>query len=463
MVAGLAVLLTASHVHVSSAQAVERASPQPSHDTLDQTLDDWLNAFNSGNRAQIKAFHARYADDPDPVFILEQAADTCGLIVDHVAERSPTAMTVLLRQRCLPGLQQLKLELAAVGGPKLKTISLRPLPLPGDGAVAATAAIAQRLAASDDFTGSLIIQRGGRRLLARSWGVVDGPQSAPITLDTPMFLASAGKMFTAVAVLQLVDAGKVELDAPLGRYLPAYPNAEMKKVTIRQLLTHRGGTGDIGILARNDTANRAKVRTISDIMKLNGDRAPGFPPGSKDDYSNYGFILLGAVIESITHGSYYDYVREHVFKPADMNTSGFPDHDHLDGVAVGYTTFFGAETRKVANTDVLPWRGFSAGGGVSTANDMLRFFDAIQAGKLLSPTMFDLATKAGATSWYGMGFVVNSGSYSSWGHGGNSYGMDVATHHYPTVDTSFICLASRDSVCNRLIFAWYLRTFQPSK
>lgn len=460
LTAGLVLLLGSAVTGPTPVQAdTPPEATTQSDEPLDRIFQEWLNAFNSGDRTRIKALYTRYADDPDPTFALEQAEDMCGVTVDRISARSPTAMTVLLRQRCLPGQQRLKLELAAVGASKLKALDLRPLPLSSDGAIAATAAIAERLAVRDEFAGSLIIQRGNKRVLAQSWGLADPAGHVPITLDTPMFLASAGKMFTAVAVLQLVDAGKVELDAPLRRYLPDYPNAEMGKVTIRQLLTHRGGTDDIGILGRNDGANRAKVRTIADMIRLNGNRAPTFPPGSKDEYSNYGFILLGAVIESVTHGSYYDYVREHVFQPTGMTASGFPDHDHLDGVAVGYTTFFGTEPRKVANTDTLPWRGASAGGGVASANDMLRFFDAMRAGKLLSPAMFKLATTAGATPWYGMGFVVNPDPHKSWGHGGNSYGMDVATHYYPTVDTTFICLATRDMVCNRLIFAWNLRTF----
>jgi CubicO group peptidase (beta-lactamase class C family) len=284
-----------------------------------------------------------------------------------------------------------------------------------------------------------------------------------MTLDTPMFLASAGKMFTGVAVLQLVDAGKIDLDAPLGKYLADYPNKDVATATIRQLLTHRGGTGDIGILGREDGANRARVRTIDDIVQLNGTRGPEFPPGAKADYSNFGFILLGAVIEKVTSGSYYDYVREHVFKPAGMKNAGFPDRDHLQGVAVGYTTFFGAQTQLVPNLDVLPWRGASAGGGVASANDMLRFFDALKAGKLLSAAMLKLATTPGDTPWYGMGFVAQGGEHPSWGHGGTSYGMDVAFHTYSENDTTFICMATRDAVCNRLIFAHYFRTFGPFK
>jgi hypothetical protein len=142
-----------------------------------------------------------------------------------------------------------------------------------------------------------------------------------------------------------------------------------------------------------------------------------------------------------------------------MTASGFPDRDHLQGVAVGYTTFFGEVPSLVANLDVLPWRGASAGGGVASANDLLRFFRAMKSGRLLSPAMLRLATTPGETSWYGMGFVVAGGEHPAWGHGGRSYGMDIGTTNYPETDTVFICMAARDSVCNRLIYAYDYRAF----
>lgn len=457
-------LLSFAATNASTSPAAVKPSPIAAQNgAVDRIFAEWLGAFNSGDAAVIKAFYAKYRDDPNPVFELEDAEDSCGLTVDHIVERSPTAMTVLLRQRCLPGLQRARIELAEPENGKLKALTVVPLALPGDEAVAAAADITTRLAAQDKFAGSLLIVRGSQTLLARSWGMADPRAATPMTIDTPMFLASAGKMFTGVAVLQLVEAGKIDLDAPLGRYLTDYPNRDMAKVTIRQLLTHRGGTGDIGILGREDGANRAKVRTIADIVTLNGTRAPEFPPGSKDDYSNYGFILLGAVIERVTCGSYYDYVDTHIFKPAGMTHAGFPDHDHLQGVAVGYTTFYGAEPTLAPNLDVLPWRGASAGGGVASANDMRHFFSALQAGRLLSPAMLKLATTPGETPWYGMGFVAQAGDRPSWGHGGNFYGMDVALHTYATNNVTFLCLASRDSVCNRIIFAYYFRTFGPFK
>ncbi|HEV2748185.1 MAG TPA: serine hydrolase [Allosphingosinicella sp.] len=460
LAAGALLLSTTSPAY--PAQALPGATAQPAKARVESIFEEWLSAVNSGDAAAVKAFYAKHLQDPNPVFILETAQDTCGFRTERVETRSPTSMTVLLRERCLPGRHRAKVELTA-DSTKLKALDLTPLALPGDGPIRAAVDIAGRLAARDAFAGSLLVVRGDKTLLARSWGLADPSKRAPMTLDTPMFLASAGKMFTAVAVLQLVEAGRIDLDAPMGKYLTDYPNPAMAKVTIRQLLTHRGGTGDIGILGRDEAANRARVRTIADIIRLNGARAPDFPPGSKEDYSNYGFILLGAVIEKVTGGSYHDYVARHVLEPAGMKDSGFPDKDHLGGVAVGYTTFFGAEPKLVANLDTLPWRGTPAGGGVASANDIRRFFGALQGGKLLSPAMLKLATSPSETSWYGLGFIVQADDNPHFGHGGMAHGADVALHYYPKDDTTFICMAARDSVCNRLIHAWHLRTYGPTE
>lgn len=433
----------------------------PAHakpENVNDLFQEWLEAFNSGDKIAIQSFYGKRLGDPAAVIALEEAEDTCGFDVVRIESRATSSMNVLLAEKCFPALQRLKIEAGPLGGVKLKTFRLTSLTLPQPTAIAAITKMADRLAAHDRFAGSLLILHGGERLAARSWGHVDGITPVPISLDTPMFLASAGKMFTAVAVLQLVDAGKIDLAAPLGRYLTDYPNAEMAKVTIRQLLQHRGGTGDIGILGRNEGANRTQVRTIDDIVALNGHRPPAFPPGSKAVYSNYGYILLGAIVQRVSGQTYYDYITENVFKPSGMNDAGYPTLNHLQGVPTGYTTFFGEVSRAVSNRQSLPWRGTPAGGGVASANDMLKFVAALKSGKLLSAPMFKMATTTGNTPWYGLGFVVNP-SLSSWGHGGNSYGMDVAIHFYPTLDTTFVCLASRDMVCNRLIQAWYRRTF----
>lgn len=441
----------------SSSEAA--ASPAP----VDAVFQEWLTAFNSGDTAAIKAFYGKYRNDPEPVVALDNAEDTCGFDTVRVEARTALTMSVLLAERCFPALQRLTIEFAAPGDARLKTLRLRPLALSDQGAIDAMAAMADRLAARDTFAGSLLVSRGDGSVWSQGWGQLSKTEDAPITADTPLFLASAGKMFTSVAVLQLVQQGKVDLDAPFGRYLTDYPNKEAAKATIRQLLQHTGGTGDIGVLERNEGDNRARIRTINDIIELNAAQPPLFAPGSKMEYSNYGFLLLGAVVERVSGESYYDYVQRHVFEPAGMTTAGFPDLENLQGVATGYTTFFGDEPELVSHRDVLPWRGTPAGGGVASANDMLKFFRALNAGKLLSPELLRLATTGDGKGWYGLGFVVDPGEHSHWGHGGGSYGMDVAAGLYPENDTVFICLAARDMACSRLYTAWHYRTFGPTK
>lgn len=162
---------------------------------------------------------------------------------------------------------------------------------------------------------------------------------------------------------------------------------------------HRGGTGEDGVLQREDTENRRWVRTINDYIKLNGNRPPAFPPGSKFDYSNYGFILLGAVIERVSGQTYEDYIQQHVFGPAGMTHASFPDLQHIKDIPVGYSTFFEAEPKPIASTEVLPWRGSAAGGGVASATDMLRFFTALSSNVLLSAQSRAIATEPSEKGW----------------------------------------------------------------
>jgi CubicO group peptidase (beta-lactamase class C family) len=142
------------------------------------------------------------------------------------------------------------------------------------------------------------------------------------------------KMFTAVATLQLVEAGELALDEPIATYLPDYPNADLaSKVTVRHLLSHTGGTGDF--FGPEYDEHRLELREHSDYVDLFGERGVLFEPGSRWEYSNCGLILLGALIEAVTGASYYDYVREHVFQPAGMtSTDSLPEAENVPERAV---------------------------------------------------------------------------------------------------------------------------------
>lgn len=421
-------------------------------------FENWLATFNTGDKAAIQKFYGEHLDDADALTARNLREETCGFDLARVEGKSDKSFRALLVQRCFPALFRVSFSIAD-DGKTLEKFKLQPFAMPEARALAATRDIIQRLAASDAFAGSIIVAKDGHAPWTYSVGTFNRNDAQPITADTPMFLASAGKMFTAVGIFQLIEKGKVALDAPLSRYVPDYPNKDVAKVTIRQLLSHRGGTGEDGVLQREDTANRGWVRTIDDYIKLNGNRPPAFPPGSKFDYSNYGFILLGAVIERVSGQTYQDYIQQHVFGPAGMANASFPDLQHIKDIPVGYSTFFEAEPKPIASTGVLPWRGSAAGGGVASATDMLRFFTALNSKVLLSAKSRAMATEPSEKGWYSLGFVTQAGKHPLWGHGGFGYGMSVAAQRFPNENTTFICIATRDGACDRMIYAWSDRLF----
>jgi D-alanyl-D-alanine carboxypeptidase len=149
--------------------------------------------------------------------------------------------------------------------------------------------------------------------------------------------------------MQQVQAGKVALDDPLGKYLTDYPNKDLAaKVTIGELLTNTAGTGDIW--GPEFDKHRLELHTVQDYIHLYGNRALRFEPGSRWEYSNYGFVLIGAVIEKVSGESYGDYVREHVFEPAGMTATGTGMEDQATpNQAVDYTKM--GATHWIRNTD----------------------------------------------------------------------------------------------------------------
>ena len=155
------------------------------------------------------------------------------------------------------------------------------------------------------------------------------------------------------------------------------------------MLTHTGGTGDI--FGPEFDKNRLELKTLQDYVKLYGNRGPEFEPGSQWKYSNYGFLLLGVIVEKVSGQSYYDYVRDHIFKPAGMiATASEPEDQVVADRSVGYMRADGPSWQP--NNDTLPYRGTSAGGGYSTVEDLMKFATALQTNKLLKPQYTEMLT-----------------------------------------------------------------------
>ncbi len=252
------------------------------------------------------------------------------------------------------------------------------------------------LAAQDRFSGTVLLAKNGQLLFQHAYGFADHAFDARNTVETKFNLASMGKIFTAVAIMQLEQEGKLSVDDRLLKLVPDYPNKEVAaKITIGELLTHTSGLGDFfGPAFQN--SNQAQYQTIESYLPLFASQPLLFEPGSRYSYSNAGYIVLGLVIERVSGESYNDYVREHIFAPAGMNNTGFwSAQDDVPNLALSYTSMFGgfrqgpAGAHRERSVNVSVARGASAGGAYSTVGDLLRFAQALAAHKLLDAAHTD--------------------------------------------------------------------------
>jgi CubicO group peptidase (beta-lactamase class C family) len=226
------------------------------------------------------------------------------------------------------------------------------------------------LVARDLFSGTVLLARNGQPLFFKSYGMANKEWNVPNTNDTKYNLGSINKFFTMLALRQLRDAGKLDFDKTVRTYLPDYPSNIADRITIKQLIEHRSGMGDM-FGPEFDATPKNRLRTLADYLPLFVGKPLLFEPGTQQRYSNAGYIVLGLIIEKVSGTSYYDYVREHIFKPAGMtSTDSYTPDEIIPRRATGYSRRDAAGMH--ANIYTLPGRGSSAGGGYSTAEDLLR-------------------------------------------------------------------------------------------
>lgn len=244
------------------------------------------------------------------------------------------------------------------------------------------------LGAADQFSGVVLVARHGAAVFERACGLADREAGRPNDLETAFNLGSINKLFTGIAIRQLGAAGKLDLDSALARYWPEYPNREVaRRATIRELLQHRSGIGG-DIFGAPAGGRRSDVRALRDYLPLFVEEPLQFEPGTRTAYSNAGYIVLGLLVERLSGEDYYDYVRRHIYEAAGMTRTAHWVADSLPpNTAVGYThdgDSGSAPSPWRRNGELLPGRGSSAGGGYSTAHDLLRFLAALRAGRIPS-------------------------------------------------------------------------------
>ena len=429
------------------------ASAQPAVPTTPagRVLAAWLSAFNSGDVAALQAFDAAYRPDAPPVTVTQRfRGDTGGFTLVRIEQSTSTTIAALVEEKDSRRLARLELEVTDEAKPIVVSSTLRPAPRTVDVPLvrlsepdtigALTAMIDEQLKA-DRFSGAVLIGHRGKIVFQKAVGLANRESGTPNTLDTKFRNGSMNKMFTATAAMQLVEAGKLSLDDTVGKVMPDYPNADVAhKVTIRHLLGHTGGTGDFfgALFAKN----RLTLKTHADYVALFGDRAPVHEPGAEWRYSNYGMVLLGAIIERVSGMSYFDYVRTRVFEPAGMMSTGsLPETDAVPNRSLGYMR---RNDAWVLNTDTLPWSGTSAGGGYSTVGDFFRFAEALQSGKLVSKASLTQMTTPGLAQ-YGFGMsIAGEGATRNFGHSGGAPGQNGDLRVYPASGYVVVALSNLD-------------------
>lgn len=301
------------------------------------------------------------------------------------------------------------------------------------------------------FSGNVLLAKNGKVLFRKSYGMADIENDVPNKADTVFRIGSMTKSFTALAVLQLRERGRLALEDPLAKHLPETP-AAWRAVTIHHLLTHSSGVPDISRAAPySDYADPQRIEKALEAVK---DKPLQFDPGNRFAYSNSGYMLLGRVIEKLSGMKYEDYLAANILQPAGMIHTGLDRNERiLRHRAAGYVVRDGQLANAIQDEMMGP---FSAGGLYSTVDDLLRFDQALSTGKLVKKETIEKAftphVKAAfpppvndPNAYYGYGFLVSSvEGHKSVGHGGWVNGFVTDFTRYPDDGMVLIILGNME-------------------
>jgi CubicO group peptidase (beta-lactamase class C family) len=301
---------------------------------------------------------------------------------------------------------------------------------------------------NDAFTGSVILAKNFKSIYSQSFGQANRSSAVVNNLDTPINMGSMNKMFTGLAITQLAASGRLQYEDTVGEHLPEYPDPEVRdKVTIHQLLTHTSGLDSYW----NDEyeSNKNSLETVQDFADLFEGDPLQFEPGDRFHYSNVGPVVLGLIIEAITGQNYYDYIREKVYAPAGMTRCDHYDKfEAISGKAQGYYVPEGQQDL-VSNQESLGRIGSPAGGGYCSANDLLRFAEALNDGRLINDEYLQVMTtnQTGSVNEDGYGYLYMSRWIEGkrfYGHTGGAPGINAVFSELPEFGYTVIVLSNLD-------------------
>ena len=324
----------------------------------------------------------------------------------------------------------------------------------------------KRMEDADRFSGAVVIARDGKPVFAQAYGYADREKKIPNTVDTPFLLGSMNKLFTGLAIGQLVEQGKLSYDDALSQFVPDYPDAESaKKIRIKHLLSHTSGLESFDPAFSFPSDRTINVQAVLDIA---GKQPIKFEPGTKWAYSNTGMQVLGRVIEIVSGQDYYDYVRRNVYLRGGMTRDPFPDYGRgAVAMAQPYEIEWdGTRLNDVNKMAVTARRGGPAGGGIASALDLINLANAMDAGRIVKPETLRLHTGRKpelGSPMYGYGFGVQTNGRPFVGHGGNAFGQ--CTQFGALTDTPYtiVVLSNLTILTCTIVTEEIMRLLPPTK
>jgi CubicO group peptidase (beta-lactamase class C family) len=298
--------------------------------------------------------------------------------------------------------------------------------------------IVQSYLTGNRFMGSVLVARGGDIVLNKGYGSADLEWKIPNSPESKFRLGSITKQFTAASILLLEERGKLKVDDPIKKYMPDAP-AAWDKITFFHLLTHTSGIPNFTGFPEYPSVEPF-AKTPAELVALFRDKPLEFEPGSKWNYSNSGYVLLGYLLEKISGESYAKFVQDNIFTPLGMKDSGY---DSNSGIilhrASGYTLGKeGLENAGYINMTIP----FSAGALYSTTGDLLRWEQGLFGGKLLSAESLKKMTTPFKSDYaFGL-FVRTTNGRKVISHDGGIEGFNTSMAYYPEDKLAVVVLGN---------------------
>lgn len=282
-------------------------------------------------------------------------------------------------------------------------------------------------------------------------GLRDIEKNLPFSANTPSRTASITKPMTAIAIMQLVEQGKIDLDAPIQTYIADFPIKEEGEITVRHLLSHASGIG--GYKSGKERNNKKDYATLTDATDLFKDRKLLANPGEAFNYTSYGYTVLGLVIEQVSGMSFEDYLRKNIWEKADMqNTQIEYNNQSYDEKSALYHRSKKGKIKKEKRTNLTD--RIPGGGVISTVEDLLKFGDAVLNNSLISSeTIAKMSIDTGLKKEgnpYGFGWYLYSETFgsldskysNSFGHTGGQIGTSALLLLLPDQNTSIVVMSN---------------------